>query len=91
MSVDGAIDRSSIRDIEYSKEDDEAIERYIKDNMTTAWHGLGTCAMRAKESQGVVDHQLNVHDVSGLKLCGTFLRSFLIHHRRYIKRALVQA
>ncbi|KAI9794817.1 MAG: hypothetical protein M1816_002945 [Peltula sp. TS41687] len=68
-AVNGVIDRSSIRDIEYSKEDDEAIEKYNRENVMTTWHSLGTCAMRAKEHEGVVDHQLNVHDVSGLKLC----------------------
>lgn len=69
-AVDGRPDRLAVPNIEYSKEDDEAIEKYIRDNMTTTWHSLGTCAMRSEENGGVVDHRLNVHGVSGLKLCG---------------------
>lgn len=57
-----------IKDIEYSKEDDEAIEEWIRGNLNTTWHSLGTCAMREKEKGGVVDKDLNVYGTRGLKV-----------------------
>jgi alcohol oxidase len=56
--------------IQYSKEDDEAIETFIRQNVGTAWHSLGTCAMRPREEGGVVDRQLKVHGVQALKVVG---------------------
>ncbi|KAH8656945.1 putative alcohol oxidase [Tricladium varicosporioides] len=57
-----------IKDIEYSKEDDEIIEEWIRGNLNTTWHSLGTCAMREKEKGGVVDGSLNVYGTTGLKV-----------------------
>ncbi|KAF4628178.1 hypothetical protein G7Y89_g9974 [Cudoniella acicularis] len=57
-----------VKDIEYSKEDDEAIEDWIRDNLNTTWHSLGTCAMKPKEKGGVVDGSLNVYGTQGLKV-----------------------
>lgn len=57
-----------IKDIEYSKEDDEAIEEWIQGNLNTTWHSLGTCAMREREKGGVVDKDLNVYGTQGLKV-----------------------
>jgi alcohol oxidase len=57
-----------IKDIEYSKEDDDAIEEWIRGNLNTTWHSLGTCAMRGKEKGGVVDKNLNVYGTRGLKV-----------------------
>lgn len=58
-----------IKDIEYSAEDDAAIESWIRGNLNTTWHSLGTCAMREKEQGGVVDKDLNVYGTKALKLC----------------------
>lgn len=55
-------------DIEYSAEDDAVIESWIRDNLNTTWHSLGTCQMREREKGGVVDADLNVYGVSGLKV-----------------------
>jgi alcohol oxidase len=57
-----------VKDIEYSKEDDEAIEDWIRGNLNTTWHSLGTCAMRPKEKGGVVDKELSVYGTTGLKV-----------------------
>lgn len=57
-----------IKNIEYSKEDDEAIEDWIRENLNTTWHSVGTCAMRAREKGGVVDGSLNVYGTKGLKV-----------------------
>lgn len=59
---------TEIKDIEYSAEDDAVIEDWIRNNLQTTWHSLGTCAMRPREEMGVVDKDLNVYGVSGLKL-----------------------
>jgi alcohol oxidase len=57
-----------VKDIEYSKEDDEAIEDWIRGKLNTTWHSLGTCAMKPKEKGGVVDKNLSVYGTKGLKV-----------------------
>ncbi|KAI6717188.1 GMC oxidoreductase [Diplocarpon mali] len=57
-----------IRDIEYSEDDDQAIEQYLRDNLGTTWHSLGTAKMAPREKDGVVDKDLNVYGVTGLKV-----------------------
>ncbi|KAG2072312.1 alcohol oxidase-like protein [Suillus decipiens] len=55
-------------DIVYTAEDDEAINRFHRDLVQTAWHSLGTCAMKPEADKGVVDTRLNVYGVSNLKV-----------------------
>ncbi|KAG2072330.1 alcohol oxidase [Suillus decipiens] len=55
-------------DIVYTAEDDEAINRFHRNVVQTAWHSLGTCAMKSEADQGVVDARLNVYGVSNLKV-----------------------
>jgi alcohol oxidase len=54
--------------IEYSEADDQAIEQFIRENVQTTWHSLGTCAMKPLSEGGTVDKNLNVYGVSGLKV-----------------------
>nr|AAV66466.1 alcohol oxidase B [Pichia sp. BZ159] len=62
------------RDIEYTKEDDAAIEDYIREHTETTWHCLGTCSMAPRDGSkvvptgGVVDSRLNVYGVEKLKV-----------------------
>ncbi|THV89196.1 alcohol oxidase [Aureobasidium pullulans] len=62
-------DRNNLPEIEYSAEDDKAIEKHVRDNVNTTWHSLGTCRMAPRDKGGVVDADLNVYGVTGLKLC----------------------
>lgn len=62
-------DRNNLPEIEYSAEDDKAIEKHVRDNVNTTWHSMGTCRMAPREKGGVVDADLNVYGVTGLKLC----------------------
>ncbi|KAI8264653.1 Alcohol oxidase [Colletotrichum sp. SAR11_239] len=55
-------------DVEYSAEDEAAIVQYIRENIGTSRHPLGTCKMAPREATGVVDANLNVYGVSGLKI-----------------------
>ena len=55
-------------DIEYTAEDDAAIEDWIRTRVDTTWHSLGTCKMLPREQFGVVDSKLSVHGVKGLKI-----------------------
>ncbi|KAG2117113.1 GMC oxidoreductase-domain-containing protein [Suillus discolor] len=55
-------------DIIYTAEDDDAIDRYIRDRVQTTWHSLGTCAMKPRADQGVIDARLNVYGVTNLKV-----------------------
>lgn len=52
----------------YTAEDDAALEDYIRKFVVTAWHFMGTCAMKPREEGGVVDADLNVYGVEGLKV-----------------------
>lgn len=64
--VETEVALSDVRDLEYSKEDDEAIEQFLRENVNTTWHSLGTCKMAPREEGGVVDAELNVYGVKGL-------------------------
>jgi alcohol oxidase len=65
--VSGPVDIDS-PDLNYSTEDNEAIDNFHKQNVQTAWHSLGTCSMKPREQGGVVDSHLNVYGVEGLKI-----------------------
>ncbi|KAI0465845.1 alcohol oxidase-like protein [Xylaria cf. heliscus] len=54
--------------IDYSQEDEAVIEDWIRHNVVTAWHGVGTCKMAPQERLGVVDGNLGVYGVRGLKI-----------------------
>jgi alcohol oxidase len=55
-------------DIEYSAADDEVLEEYIHGHVETTWHSLGTCKMGPRSEGGVVDANLSVYGVQGLKI-----------------------
>ncbi|KAK5043447.1 hypothetical protein LTR84_011983 [Exophiala bonariae] len=66
-------DKTKIKDVVYTKDDDEAIESFLRQSVSTMWHSAGTCAMKPLEEGGVVDKDLNVHGVYGLKIAGNDL------------------
>ncbi|KAA8915057.1 putative choline dehydrogenase [Sphaerosporella brunnea] len=85
----------SIRgDLEYSKDDDAAIDEWVRRHVETTWHCLGTCSMAPREGNeivkhGVLDPRLNVHGTKGLKVadlsicpdnvgCNTYSTALLI-------------
>ncbi|KAH7908609.1 GMC oxidoreductase-domain-containing protein [Hygrophoropsis aurantiaca] len=55
-------------DIVYSEEDDKVLDNYHRNFVQTSWHSLGTCAMKPREKNGVVDNNLNVYGVEQLKV-----------------------
>ncbi|KAK3989937.1 putative GMC oxidoreductase [Cladorrhinum sp. PSN332] len=62
-----------VESIQYSAEDDEIIEQWLRKNVGTTWHSLGTCKMVSlgEEERGnavVVDANLSVYGVEGLKI-----------------------
>lgn len=57
-----------VRDIEYTPEDDGVIEEWLRENVSTTWHSMGTCKMAPRDSGGVVDPSLGVYGVEGLKV-----------------------
>ncbi|KAM5384628.1 hypothetical protein ACJZ2D_001373 [Fusarium nematophilum] len=59
---------SNVEDLQYSLEDDKAIEQWIRENIATTWHSIGTAKMAPREKHGVVDGHLNVWGTKGLKL-----------------------
>lgn len=65
---DGAGDRDVEGEIRYSTEDDAAIEQWLRENVATTWHSLGTAKMARAGRLGVVDEALGVHGLRGLKL-----------------------
>jgi len=66
--ADGPLIHDEDSRIEYTAEDDKAIEEKVRSIISTTWHSLGTCKMMPREKNGVVDNKLNVHGVKGLKL-----------------------
>ena len=67
--------------VEYSAEDDKAIEQKVREIVTTTWHSLGTCKMAPKDQMGVVDENLNVHGLKGLKLADLSVSIYLCKYR----------
>ncbi|TRM70282.1 alcohol oxidase-like protein [Schizophyllum amplum] len=55
-------------DIIYDAEDDRELEVFIKENVPSVWHSLGTCAMKPRVRGGVVDAALNVYGTECLKV-----------------------
>ena len=64
----GPVNGAITQDLTYTKDDDAAIESFLRANVTTTWHSLGTAKMAKREEGGVVDPKLNVYGVSGLKI-----------------------
>ncbi|KAF5350182.1 hypothetical protein D9757_013076 [Collybiopsis confluens] len=54
----------------YSAEDDDAIDEHVRATIGTlgGGHSLGTCAMKPRDTGGVVDPRLNVYGVENLKV-----------------------
>ncbi|KAI0091334.1 alcohol oxidase-like protein [Irpex rosettiformis] len=55
-------------DLVYSEEDEQAVDTFTRKAVATLGHSLGTCAMKPRETGGVVDSKLNVYGVQGLKV-----------------------
>ncbi|KAJ4421721.1 hypothetical protein N0V82_003565 [Gnomoniopsis sp. IMI 355080] len=54
--------------ISYTADDDKVLEKWLREHVSTTWHSLGTCKMRPQEEGGVVDANLSVYGVAGLKV-----------------------
>ncbi|KAK3326759.1 GMC oxidoreductase-domain-containing protein, partial [Apodospora peruviana] len=62
LAVDG-------KDIEHTAEDDQVIQRWIRENVGSGWHPLDACKMLPREQNGVVDAaSLGVYGVGRLKV-----------------------
>jgi alcohol oxidase len=59
---------ADVPDIEYSADDDVVLEKWLRSNVGTTWHALGTCKMLPRNQNGVVDANLSVYGVEGLKI-----------------------
>jgi choline dehydrogenase-like flavoprotein len=46
----------------------EEAKEFVQNNTVTEYHPIGTCAMLPKEKGGVVDEELRVHGVDGLRV-----------------------
>ncbi|RYO81092.1 hypothetical protein DL764_009813 [Monosporascus ibericus] len=77
------------RDIEYSPEDDQAIERWVRENLSVCWHFLGTCKMAPAEEMGVVDESLSVHGVQRLKIADLSIAPKMISANTYSTAMMV--
>ncbi|KAK0380850.1 GMC oxidoreductase [Colletotrichum limetticola] len=75
--------------IEYSIEDDAAIIQYVRENIGTSRHPLGTCKMAPRENRGVVDPHLNVYGVFGLKVADLSVPSQQVAANTYNAALLV--
>jgi alcohol oxidase len=66
IETDGPL--TDVQDIEYTAEDDAVLEQWLRENVGTTWHSVGTCKMAPPEKMGVVDAKLSVYGVEGLKV-----------------------
>ncbi|KFA74745.1 hypothetical protein S40288_08838 [Stachybotrys chartarum IBT 40288] len=57
-----------VQDIEYTSEDDDVIETWLRSNIDTMWHSQGTCKIGPLDEHGVVDSSLSVYGVANLRL-----------------------
>ncbi|RDH28695.1 aryl-alcohol dehydrogenase [Aspergillus welwitschiae] len=46
----------------------DAAKKYARDNLVSMWHFVGTCSMLPREKDGVVDSNLKVHGIEGLRV-----------------------
>lgn len=67
-TIDSKASSGPVQDIQYTQEDDQAIEKFLKERISTTWHSMGTCKMAPLSEGGVVDHSLSVYGVKGLKI-----------------------
>lgn len=67
-SVETSEPLKDVKDIEYTAEDDEIIEKWLREKVDTTFHSMGTCKMAPRESGGVVDENLSVHATEILKV-----------------------
>lgn len=64
-------------DLIYTEEDDKAVEQWVRENIATTWHSIGTLSMKPREQGGVVDKNLSVYGVKNLKVIGMLSRAHL--------------
>lgn len=55
----------------------EKAKEYVKSSSTTNWHSVGTCAMAPKDKGGVVDKDLKVYGVKGLRVVDASIFPFV--------------
>ncbi|KAK5113661.1 hypothetical protein LTR62_003288 [Meristemomyces frigidus] len=66
---DGPVPNQGKEDkIEYSAEDDKAIEQKIREIVSTTWHSLGTAKMAPRDQKGVLDPSCSVYGIQNLKV-----------------------
>lgn len=60
-------------------EDDAALERFVRDKVATTYHPVGTCKMGpADDPLAVVDPQLRVHGIEGLRVADASIMPNLV-------------
>lgn len=59
---------ADVADIVYTEADEEVLNAWVRASLAQNWHGIGTCKMAPQEEGGVVDQNLEVYGVEGLKL-----------------------
>ncbi|KAG9090207.1 hypothetical protein FS749_000742 [Ceratobasidium sp. UAMH 11750] len=66
--LDSPPDASIVKNIEYTAEDNAAIEACIRQFGETCWHSCATVPMKPREQNGCLDPHLNVYGTQGLKV-----------------------
>ncbi|KAH9885045.1 putative alcohol oxidase [Xylariomycetidae sp. FL2044] len=57
---DGGLLPDYVADIVYTADDEAVLEKWLRENVGTTRHSLGTCKMLPREEGGVIDANLNV-------------------------------
>ncbi|KAI0181677.1 alcohol oxidase-like protein [Hypoxylon sp. FL1284] len=67
IETEGPLGRE-VAPLEYTAADDAVLEDWLRQNIASTWHSLGTCKMAPRDDGGVVDADLGVYGVEGLKI-----------------------
>lgn len=64
-----APDNNPVLDQDLHKADDATLERIVRERVETIYHPTSTARMGTREDGGVVDAELRVFGVGGLRVC----------------------
>jgi choline dehydrogenase len=67
---------------------DEELLTYIRETAETSWHPVGTCKM-GNNRQSVVDSQLRVHGLKGLRVADASVMPFEISSNTHIPTIMI--
>jgi len=88
--LDGNFKRQDLDHELHLKSDEELIE-LIKERVETVYHPASTCRMAPANERGVVDSQLRVYGIHGLRVCDASIMPWIVSGHTVSNRISVVA